>query len=245
MKLPVTPASPAPDGAQALAAATESCRAISTMTLEAAVTGSVAGQRTRATLLAGLASPSSVRLEAHAFSQRVFTFVATGREATLLLEQDGRVLPQAPAGEVLKALTGIPLEPADLKAAMTGCAELAPAASGERLDANWRRVVRGTTSYYLERRNEASPWQLVAVLRRDGDLAWRIEYKQIVGGLPREVRFISEDRKRFDLRLRISDVETNALLEPNAFEANVRPGMQPITLEELRRGGPLGGAASR
>jgi hypothetical protein len=245
MTLPVTPGAPASDAAQALAAATEACRAVSTMTLEAAVRGSVAGQRTRATLLAGLASPASVRLEAHAFSQRVFTFVATGRDATLILDQDGRVLPRAPAGEVLEALTGIPLEPADLKAAMTGCGEVAGAVTGERLDPNWRRIARGTTSYYLRRRNDASPWQLVAVRRRDGDLSWRIEYRNIVDGLPREVRFASDDRKRFDLQLRMSEIEINPSLAPDVFEVNIRPVLQPITLEELRRGGPFGGIASR
>jgi hypothetical protein len=245
MKLPVTPGAPASDAATALAAATEACRAISTMTVEAAVRGSVAGQRTRATLFAGLASPASVRLEAIAFGQRVFTFVGTGREATLLLEQDGRVLPRAPAGEVLEALTGIPLEPADLKAAMTGCGEVAGAVTGERLDTNWRRITRGTTVYYLRRPHEASPWQLVAVQRRDGDLAWRIEYRNIVGGLPREVRFASDDRKRFDLQLRMSEIEINPSLAPDAFEVNIRPVLQPITLEELRRGGPFGGITSK
>ena len=245
MKLPVTPGAPASDAVQALAAATESCRAASTVTLEASVSGSVAGQRTRATLLAGLSSPASVRLEAYAFSQRVFIFVATGPEATLLLEQDGRVLRGAPAGEVLEALTGIPLEPADLKAAMTGCADVSSPADGERFDANQRRVVRGSTSYYLQRAGEGSPWQLVAVLRRDGSLTWRIEYKQITGGLPREIRFVSDDRKRFDLKLRMPDIEINPSLAPNAFDVNVRPGLQPITLDELRRGGPFGGVASR
>jgi hypothetical protein len=245
MKLPVAPGAPAPDAAQALAAATESCRAISTMTLEAAVRGSVAGQRTRATLLGGLAAPASVRLEAYAFSRPIFTLVATGSDATLLLQQDGRVLPRAPAGDVLEALTGIPLYPADLKAALTGCAEAVAADSGERLDANWRRIVRGTTSYHLARRNESSPWQLVAVQRRDGNLAWRIEYKDIVGGVPREVRFVSDDRKRFDLRLRMADVDINPSLASDAFEVNIRPGLPPITLEELRRGGPFGGVTAR
>ena len=245
MKLPVVPGAPAPDAAQALAAATEACRAISTMTLEASVRGSVAGQRTRATLLAGLASPASVRLEAYAFSRPVFTFVATGSDATLLLQQDDRVLPRAPAKEVLEALTGVPLDPADLKAAMTGCGEVAGAVTGERLDTNWRRIAQGTTVYHLRRRNEASPWQMVAVQRRDGNLSWRIEYRNIVGGLPREVRFTSDDRKRFDLQLRMSDVEINPSLAADAFEVNVRPVMQPITLEELRRGGPFGGITSR
>jgi hypothetical protein len=243
-KLPPGPGLEAADASQALAAATAACRAVSTMTAEAEVRGSIGGRRTRARLALGVSSPASARIEAYAFGQRIFTLASTGTDATLLLDQDKRVLARAPADAVLEALTALPLGPAGLKAALTGCADTPAQVAGERRDSHWRVISQGTASQYLRRRDEGAPWELVAIVHRDRGFEWRIDYGRFVSGLPRDIRFTANDRKRFDLHLQLNEIELNVPLTPDVFEVKTPTGFEPITLEELRRGGPLGTGGS-
>ena len=53
------------------------------------------------------------------------------------------------------------------------------------------------------------------------------------------IRLIANDRHRFDLQLELSQVDVNVELDPSTFRVTVPPGTQPISLEELRAGGPL------
>ncbi len=46
-----------------------------------------------------------------------------------------------------------------------------------------------------------------------------------------------------DLTLRISQLQINVPLGPEVFEYEVPSDWAPLTLEELRRAGPLGGGA--
>jgi hypothetical protein len=43
-----------------------------------------------------------------------------------------------------------------------------------------------------------------------------------------------------DITLRVSQLEINAAIDDGAFEVDVPPDAMPLTLEELRRSGPLG-----
>ena len=43
----------------------------------------------------------------------------------------------------------------------------------------------------------------------------------------------------FNLTLKLSQVETNVPLDADAFRVRIPPDAQPITIEELRRSGPL------
>jgi outer membrane lipoprotein-sorting protein len=45
-----------------------------------------------------------------------------------------------------------------------------------------------------------------------------------------------------DVTVRLSDVNINVPLEPEVFAVDVPAGAEPLTIEELRRAGPLGGA---
>jgi hypothetical protein len=122
MKLPAGPGQPAADARDALIEATAACRAVAVMTAEAGVSGSAGGRRLRARLVLGLQSPASARLEAVGpFARLLFTFVAQGDEATLVLNQDNRVLERGRPEAVLEALTGVPIGPAMLREALTGC----------------------------------------------------------------------------------------------------------------------------
>ena len=258
MKLPAGPGAPAPDARQAFAEATVSCRAISTMTLEAAVTGSIDGRRLpRGRLLVGLAAPSSARVEAPAsFGAPLFVFVARDGDATLLLERDLRVLEHGRPDAVLEALAGVPLDAAGLRATLTGCSGVSDASDpnlsgslvGRQLGDDWRMILQGSDSAYLHRASSSASWQLVAAVRRVGQDAgtasYRVEYGDFLHGLPLNVRLTSIDAHRFDLRLTLSQVEVNIPLEDRVFRLQIPPFTQPIDLEELRRSGPLGAPRS-
>jgi outer membrane lipoprotein-sorting protein len=48
-----------------------------------------------------------------------------------------------------------------------------------------------------------------------------------------------------DLTMKLSDVNINVPLEADVFKIDIPPGADPLTLDELRRAGPLGAAAPR
>lgn len=246
MKLPPGPGAPAPDARDALAEATVACHNVTTLTAEIAVSGSVAGQRLRVRLLAGLAQPASVRLEAFAVGQPIFIFVARAHDATLLLQRDNRVLEHGPADAVLEAVTGVPLDPAALGTTLTGCPTVADWREAQQWDDDWRMVPDADGAVYLHRAARTAPWQLVAATHRDpSGTAWRVEYRNVVDGLPRDIRLTSGDRNRFNLRLVLSQVETNVALEAaELLRVRIPASADAITLEELKRAGPLGAASS-
>lgn len=256
MRLPggaATPAAPA-EAAAALAQITAACASIRTLTGELAVTGSAAGRRLRGRLLAGVAVPASVRLEAVApFGQPLFFFVATGGEATLLLPRDERVLEHGRPDAVLEAVAGVPLGAEDLTTTLTGCApaptSASPEAGARQFGETWL-VFGGPGSaagdeLYLRRDSRTSPWQLVAVSRAAAsNRRWRAEYTDRQSEVPRSIRVTSIDEggntgRAFDLRLALSQVEINTTLGDEVFEVQIPPTALPITIDELRAAGPL------
>ena len=240
MTLPQGPGAPAADAAPAWIAATERCRAIQSVSLVVSISGRVGGERLRARMLAGLATPSSVFLDIPApFGASVFMLGAVGDNATLLLPRDRRVLTEARPAEMLEAITGVYLDAGDLRRTLTGCIETDGAATGSAIGENWR-VVPGAADAYVRRERADAPWQLVAVVQRPaGRAAWRAEYRDFEAGLPRTVRLVSDVEGRFDLRLSLSQVEIDAPLPASTFQIVVPAGFTPLTIEELRRAGPL------
>jgi hypothetical protein len=219
---------------------------VSSLVAEGAVSGSADGRRVRGTLHLGVAAPASARLEAIApFGQPIFLFVAQSGQATLLLTRPDRVLRHDEPEEVLEAITGIPLDAAGLRTTLTGCADPPVAADARRLGDDWRVVSGGASRLYLHRDSTRAPWRLVAVVYDDpGRPEWRVEYHDFLNDFPRTLRFVSSDRERFDLRIALSQVEINTPLGPEAFELTIPPQAEPITLEELRRTGPLASTSS-
>ena len=242
MKLPSSPAAPASDGRDAVADATSACQRVTSMTAELAVTGSVGGQRIRGRMIVGVARPGSVRIEAAApFGAPLFIFVARGGEATLLLPRDDRILEHGKPADVLEAIAGVPLDPVDLRAVLTGCAVAPDAAEAQQSGSDWRIVPDGQGRIYLHRDSASAPWRLAAATRPPSGSAdgWRAEYRNFQDGLPHEVRLTSAMPRRFDLRVTLAQVETNMVLGPEAFQIEVPRTARPITLDELRESGPL------
>ncbi|HUR33895.1 MAG TPA: hypothetical protein VM032_08865 [Vicinamibacterales bacterium] len=240
LKLPAGPGVPVSDGADLLEQATAACSKVETVSTEIAVSGSVNGGRVRGRLLAGLAAPDSLYMEAPApFGAPLFVLGASRGDATLLLPRDRRVLEHGRPEEVLGAITGVPLSPADLRSTLTGCAAAPTGTDRETraIGADWR-IVGTDPVRYLRRGRGSEPWRLVAVTRAGAD-GWRADYGSFLNDLPRTIRLISNARQRFDLRLELSQVELNVQLEPSTFRVAVPAGTPPISLEELRAGGPL------
>jgi len=240
LALPATPGMPAADAADAFAQATSMCQGITTFSAELAVSGRVAGRRLRARLLAGTATPASMFLDAPApFGASVFQLAARGDEATLILPRDRRVLERGRPDAVLEAMTGVPLSPADLHQALTGCVPAIDASGGREAGDLWR-IIPGEQETYLHRVSAAAPWQLLAVIHRPVSRpAWRAEYRDFANGLPRTIQLVSEAAGRFDLRVALSQIEINAALDVATFVLRVPPEFAPITLDELREAGPL------
>jgi len=239
MNLPSGPSTPAPDGAAALDEATRACRAVSTITAEIGASGSIGGRRFRARLTAGLAPPASARLEAAApFGAPLFILVVRGDDATLLMPHEGRVLEHGKPAAVLEALAGLPLDAAELRLALVGCPSHADAASAKQIGDDWRMMADGQNEVYL-RRDPNAPWRLVAIVHRaSGRTGWRAEYRDPAQGLPASVRFTGTAPDSFDVRLALSQVETNVALGAEVFRVQVPPDAEAMTIDELRRARP-------
>jgi hypothetical protein len=215
------------------------CASVGTLTAEIGVSGRAGRQKLRARLLAGFAAPDAIRLEAVApFGSPGFILVARDAAATLLLPRDDRVLTGAPAADILEALAGLALAPGALRLALAGCPSATPSViAGTAYDGGWTVLDLGAdgTAYLRARGGEP---QLAAFVR-PGVVA---EYpERTATGAPIVVRLREAgEAPRFDVVLRLAQVEVNVDLPGEAFEVKVPPSALPITLEELREAGPLG-----
>lgn len=213
------------------------CAGVRTMTAELALAGRAGGRGLRGRAIAGFERPGSMRLEGVApFGPPAFILAARAGTATLVLPRDNRVLRNAPAEDILGALTGVALSPADLQAILTGCVVAESGATGGRLHQNgWASIdLSGGATLFLEREDDA--WQPRAA-RRPG---WQIEYPSWQGGFPQTVRLRSLDPAvDVDLTATLSQVETNLPLEASAFGVSVPASAVDLMLDELRDAGPL------
>jgi len=215
------------------------CTGVRTLTAEIGMSGRAGRQRLRGRVVAGFARPASMRLEGVApFGAPAFILVARGENATLLLPRDEpRVLRGPKPEDILGALTGVALGPADLQAILTGCVVPAPQAMEARRHANgWASIdLAGGARLYLE--PARGGWTLRAATRA----GWQIEYPAWSADFPQSVRLqSSQPDVNVDLTAALSQIEINKDLEDAAFTVNVPPGADPITLDELRDSGPLG-----
>ena len=237
--------------------ASTACRAVRTIRTSIHLSGRAASERMRGTLIAGFERPDSMRLEGVApFGPPVFILAARGGSATLLLPRDNRVLTGASAADILDALAGVRLEPAALRAILSGCVAPDPHPSagyvfntdgpitiGQGTTGHPRKTwlvldMDGGATVYL--RQQQGRWRIAA-----GRLpGLEVQYDQFEGGLPRQIEILSNPNETsavpVDLSLALSDVSTNIALNPAAFTIDVPADAVPMTLNELREVGPLG-----
>jgi hypothetical protein len=100
----------------------------------------------------------------------------------------------------------------------------------------WAAVSLAEGTVYL--RKNADKWEVAAAA--SGPLT--VTYGEYAAGRPSTIRLRGESQgANADLTLRLSDVEINTTLHPKVFEVDLPERAVPLTLEELRRAGPLGG----
>jgi hypothetical protein len=179
--------------------------------------------------------PGALRLEAVApFGGPVFILVADGSRGTLLLLRDRRILQNAPPEEILNALVGIRLGPDDLRALLSGCVKaVAEPAEARMYGPDWMSIdLTSGGTVYLHR--ESGAWRIVA--GRYGGL--EIDYPAFQSNRPTQVVLRGSD---LNLVLALEQAEANGDLPRDELVAlKVPPGLSPLTLDELRRAGPLG-----
>ena len=243
LALPQGPGSAYPDYASLFDRVVSECRRIRTFEAMIAFRGRGADTSFRGRVRAGLAAPGSIRLEGLApFGAPGFYLVATQDEATLWLTREGRVLTDVPAGDMLAGLTGIPFGPEDLRAVLTGCLVPNPRPTGGRSYGNWVAVeLMGGAVAYL--RPIGDVYHVVAGTRN----GLTIEYGEFRRHIPRVVRVFSTDldddrqaRPSIDITASLSQLNLNVELEAGTFFLSVPADVSPMTLEDLRRAGPLG-----
>lgn len=199
------------------------------------MSGHAGRTKVRGRALVGLARPDAIRLEAVApFGQPAFILVSRGEDATLLLPRDRRVLRHEKPAAIVEALAGVAIAPAALRAAIAGCGAPAGTPSeGRRIDADWAAVDLGGGTVFL--RQVEGVWR-VAGARLPGVT---ITYDELGATWPARVTLRTDDGTS-EVRLAVSQIETNVDLAPEAFRVDVPPDAEPLTLQELRDAGPLG-----
>lgn len=238
--LPTGPGTPFPDFHAAYGQASGECATVKSLTVALGLSGRAGPTKLRGRIDAGFAAPSDLRLEGVApFGKPVFVLVSQGEHATLVLPRDERVLRDASPAAIVEALAGVPLGPAELRAVVAGCGlETGPPAGGRTYAGGWAAVDAGDTTTYL--RQIDGRWRIAGATRG----AITVDYADFTGGRAATVHVKTRPAPggaAADLTLRMSQLEINVPLERAAFEYDVPSQWAPLTLDELRRAGPLGG----
>jgi hypothetical protein len=225
-----------PDAAAAYETAAKECRGVRTLRATLGLSGRAGTTPLRGNVDAGFEAPDKIRLEGrHPLGRPVFILVASGSQATLYLPRDNRVLRNVPATDIVEALVGLPLGPAELRAIVAGCGfGAAEPMQGRSYADGWAAVDTAGAVTYL--RQLAARWRIVASARPP----LSIVYGDFVGGRASTIRLQSTGKPAANLAVRLSDVNINVPLEAEVFAVEVPAAAGPLTLEELRRSGPLG-----
>lgn len=238
--LPTGPGTSFPAFDSAYTQAAGECATVTSLTAALGLSGRAGRTKLRGRIDAGFAAPSDLRLEGVApFGKPVFVLVSQGERATLVLPRDERVLRDAAPAAIVEALAGVPLGPAELRGVVAGCGLAGATPTGGRTyEGGWAAVDAGDTTTYL--RLIDGRWRIAGATRG----AITIDYADFTGGRAATVHvktMPAPGGAAADLTLRISQLEINVPLERAAFEYAVPAGWAPLTLDELRRAGPLGG----
>ena len=237
--LPSGASTPFPEFTTAYQQATAACAGVKTLRASMAMSGKAGSTKLRGRIDAGFAAPARARLEGlhPVFGRPVFILVADGGRGTLVLPRDDRVLRDAPPDRIVEALAGVPLGPDALRTALSGCGFSAAAPAEGRSFANgWVAGSSGESTTYLRR--GGGGWEVAAATL--GGVT--VSYADYVSGRPATVRIrAGANASAADITLRLSDVDINTTLDPRTFEVELPDRPIPLTLDELRRAGPLGG----
>ncbi|HET7698395.1 MAG TPA: hypothetical protein VFK57_21955 [Vicinamibacterales bacterium] len=238
--LPTGAGTPFPAFASAFDDATRGCRGVTTITASMAMSGRAGSTKLRGRIDAGFAAPDRARLEGRhpVFGRPVFVLVAGAGRGTLVLTRDDRVLRDAPPERIVEALAGVPLGAEALRTAISGCGFGGVPGDGREFPNGWVAAPVDGGTIYLQRADAA--WHVAAASRGGVTIA----YADYAGGRPSTIRIRAESagRTNADVTLRLSDVEINTTLDPRTFQIELPDRPIPLSLDELRKAGPLGGS---
>jgi outer membrane lipoprotein-sorting protein len=238
--LPSGASTPFPEFASAYQQATAACGGVKTLRASLSMSGKAGRTKVRGRIDAGFAAPARARLEGlhPVFGKPVFILVADGSRGTLVLPREDRVLRDAPPDRIVEALAGVPLGADALRTAISGCGFGAAAPADGRTFANgWAAGSAGESTMYLRRSGDG--WEVAAATL--GGVT--VTYADYASGRPATVRIrAGSNASTADITLRLSDVDINTTLDPRTFEVELPDHPVPLTLDELRRAGPLGGS---
>lgn len=235
--LPAGDGTPFPDAVAAYETAVQECRGARTIRATLGLSGKAGTTALRGNVDAGFEAPEKIRLEGrHPIGRPVFILVANGPDAVLYFPRDNRVLRGVAASEIVNALVGLPLTPAELRALVSGCGfGAADPAGGRSFPGGWAAVQTGEATTYLRQIDRR--WRVVAAARSP----LTVHYSAFAGGRASTLRIQAAGQPPADVTVRLSDVNINVTLEAEVFDVQVPPAAEPLTIDELRRAGPLGG----
>ena len=235
--LPSGAGSPYPAAPAAYEIAVKECRGVRTLQATLGLSGRAGTTTLRGNVDAGFEAPEMVRLEGrHPLGRPVFILVAADADSTLYMPRDNRVLRNVPPASIVEALVGLPLTPGELRAMVSGCGfGAAEAAQGREYSGGYVAVETAGATTYL--RQQQGRWRVVAASRPP----LTIQYWEFVSGRATAVHVVASGSPKADLTVRLSDVNINVTLDKAVFAVDVPAAAEPLTLDELRRAGPLGG----
>lgn len=236
--LPSGSGSPFPEFATAYGQATEPCHNLTSLTAVLSMSGRAGRQNLRGRVDAGIEQPDRIALEGTApFGKPFFVLAAADHASTLVLPRDGRYLRGTAPAEIIEALTGIRITPNELLVALGGCGFYVDSvSSGRSFASGWAAVDAGAATVWL--RTIDGQWREVAAQKDP----LTIYYEDFVGGRAQRLRLVMKGARGSDadITLRVTQLEVNKPLDPAVFKLAIPDGAQPLTLDELRRSGPLG-----
>jgi hypothetical protein len=237
IELPTGTGTPYAEGARVYAEAVHECRGVRTMQATLGLSGRAGTLTLRGNVDAGFEAPDRIRLEGrHPLGRPVFILVAGGGRSTLYMPRDNRVLRDVAPAAIVEALVGVSLTPGELRSIVSGCGfGVAEPSQGREYQGGKVAVDANGAATYLRR--EQNTWRVFAAARSPVIVA----YSDFANGRPATLRVVSSGTPRADLGVRLSDVNINVRMEDAVFAVDVPADAQPLTIEELRRAGPLGG----
>jgi outer membrane lipoprotein-sorting protein len=236
--LPTGPGTPFSDAGSAYEEAVKACRSVRTIRATLGLSGRAGSTTLRGNVDAGFEAPEKIRLEGrHPLGRPVFILASPGSQTTLYMPRENRVMQNASATDIIEALVGLKLAPHDLRTLVSGCGfEVGQPSDGRQYGDGLVAVSLGEATTYL--RQQQGRWQVAGSLRPP----LSVLYSDFVSGRPSMLRLQASGTPAADVTVRLSDVNINVPLEPEVFAVDVPAGAEPLTIEELRRAGPLGGA---
>jgi hypothetical protein len=235
LTLPAGAGTPLADLAAAERLAGDACATHPAITADLRLSGRIDGDRVRGTLQVGV-TRDAMRLEGLApFGAPVFVLAAQSGRATLLLPRESAVARGESAADLLDAVVGVALTPADLLAVVSGCG-LADRTvrGGAAFGDAWTRIdLEGDRRLWIRRIGDGGPPAIMAA----EDARWRVEYTRRDAGWPTAIRLLQRTPGpvRTDAVFAVDAPEAMEALPDGALDVEIPKGARDVALADLRK----------